>query len=81
MQNQNLDEVLWGATTIAVEANIVNDDGTPNLRRVYHLLERGYLDASKMGHLWFTTRRRLRRQFSGETASEKHQPENAGAVV
>lgn len=63
-----LDRPLWGARQIAIEANILDDDGQPDLRRAFYLLESGHLPATKVGRSWCTTPRRLRRLFSSETA-------------
>jgi hypothetical protein len=49
----NLDEVLWGAEAIGAEMNL-------DPRQAYHALESGHLPATKIGHKWASTRRRLR---------------------
>ena len=40
---------------------------------VYYLLQRGLLDANKVGDLWVTTKSRLRRQFNGEGRAKADQ--------
>jgi hypothetical protein len=61
-----LDKVLWGAAAIALEANIVDENGKPNLRTTYDYLERGVLPATKVAGRWTSTPRRLQRTFAGE---------------
>jgi hypothetical protein len=53
------DDLLVGCTAIARELGF-------DERKTYYWLSRGYLDATKMGDLWVTTRPRLRRQFNGK---------------
>jgi hypothetical protein len=55
----DLDAPLWGAEEIAPVIK-------RSLRQTYHLLQRGYLPAIKVGPLWTSTRRRLRRAVGGE---------------
>jgi hypothetical protein len=68
MENQNLDRPIWGAEAIGREAGLVDHDGNVDLRRTFYMLEKGYLPATKMGRLWTSTPRRLRRAFAGEVA-------------
>lgn len=53
------DDILWGAQAIADEIGV-------ELRQCFHLLEQGYIPATKTGRTWTTTRSRLRRHFHGE---------------
>jgi hypothetical protein len=60
-----LDTPIYGARDIAVAAGVVSETGEPDLRRAYHMLERGYLPASKVGRVFTSTRRRLLKIASG----------------
>jgi hypothetical protein len=51
--------LLWGARAIG---NYIQR----HPRDTYHLLQRGYIDADKVGDSWVTSKARLARQFSGE---------------
>jgi hypothetical protein len=57
------DNLLWGAQAIA-------DYVGRELRPTFHLLQRGQLDADKVGAAWVTTKTRLNRQFAGSSARE-----------
>jgi hypothetical protein len=48
-----LDAFIWGATAIAQAANM------PSPRAAYHAMQKGYLDADKVGWKWRSTLRRL----------------------
>ena len=52
----DLDRPIWGATEIG---KVINR----NKRQTFHLLEAGLIDASKVGHNWTSTRRRLNRSL------------------
>jgi hypothetical protein len=52
-------DVIWGAPSIAKEANMP-------LRRAYHMLEHGHLPATKVGSLWVSSRRAIRKKVSVE---------------
>jgi hypothetical protein len=56
------DKLLWGAKAIAKEIDA-------ELRPTFHLLERGYVPAGKVGNTWVTTRFRLREFFDGKIAA------------
>ena len=58
-ENSDHDRPIWGAKAIAVEAN--RDE-----RSVYYMLDKGLLDATKVGTLWTSTRRRIRRSLGVE---------------
>jgi hypothetical protein len=57
--DSDLDAPLYGAGPIAEALNLRKDDGTPDVRKAYHALERGYVDADKFGRIWTSTKRRL----------------------
>ena len=61
------DDAVHGAEAIGKVAGLFDEDGNVDLRRTYHALERGYIDASKFGRLWVSTRRRIRAAFAGDT--------------
>jgi hypothetical protein len=65
---ENLDRPLWGGEAIGREANVVDDDGNVDIRKVYYLLENHLLPADKVGKAWVSTPRRIRRVFAGEPA-------------
>jgi hypothetical protein len=67
-ERDDLDRPLWGAEPIGREAGLFDENGDVDLRKTYYLLERGYLPGTKIGRLWTSTPRRLRRRFAGETA-------------
>jgi hypothetical protein len=54
-----LDRPVYGARDIARVANIFGEDGEPDERKAFHALERGYIDADKMGRVWTSTPRRI----------------------
>jgi hypothetical protein len=47
-----LDRPIWGAKAIGEAINRTRD-------QAYHLLEKGYLDADKVGGTWVSSLRRL----------------------
>jgi hypothetical protein len=53
------DEPGYGAAWIAEVLNLRDENGKPDLTRAYYVLESGYVDAAKLGHRWWSTRRRL----------------------
>ena len=59
----HLDLPIWGVEAIAAATNL-----TP--RQAYHALEKGYLPAGKAGRKWFTTPRRLRTRFAGNSLNQ-----------
>jgi hypothetical protein len=59
MTDSDLDVPVWGAPNIARILNLVDEHGKPNTRRCYFLLEQRYVDATKIGASWCSTRRRL----------------------
>jgi hypothetical protein len=64
--NSDLDLPLWGAEAIGRQANVVNEAGNVDLRKVFYLLENGLLPGTKIGKRWTSTKRRIRRAFAGE---------------
>jgi hypothetical protein len=56
-----LDKPIAGAEAIAAVLGMQK-------QTVKHLLLKGRLDADKVGHIWFSTPRRLLRQFAGNAA-------------
>jgi hypothetical protein len=63
----DLDANIWGAAAIAVAANVVDEQGQPDMDKAYYLLKRKLLPASKVGKVYVSTLRRLR-VGSGEKA-------------
>jgi hypothetical protein len=61
--HENLDRPLWGAQEIGREAGTFKDDGSVDERRAFYLLERRLVDATKVGRLWTSTPRRVRRSL------------------
>jgi hypothetical protein len=53
------EDVLIGAQAIADELGV-------DLRRLYHMLEKGSLPARKAGGIWVASRSKLRAFFAGE---------------
>jgi hypothetical protein len=61
MTDSDLDVPVWGAPAIARILNLLDARGQPDLRRCYYVLEQRYVDATKIGAIWCSTRRRLLR--------------------
>jgi hypothetical protein len=49
-------DIVWGAAAIAKLINRGDD-----VRRTYYLLEKGHLPAKKLGRVWVSSRKALRR--------------------
>jgi hypothetical protein len=62
----DLDRPLWGGRAIATAAGVLDENGQPDVKRAYKMLQRGALPASKVGKLYTSTIRRLRAIASGE---------------
>ena len=60
--DDDLDLPIYGVPTIARILNLLDKNGEPDSRRTYYALEKGYVDASKFGRVWTSTRRRLLRR-------------------
>ena len=60
-QDHNLDKPIWGAKAIGEYIN-------RNSRQTFHLLHGGKIDATKVGDIWTSTPRRLRRSLGMEVA-------------
>lgn len=54
-----LDRPIYGAEAIGRAANLVDEEGNVDLRKVYYGLEKGYIDADKYGRTWISTPRRI----------------------
>lgn len=65
MQSEKLDQPLYGAAAIGRAAHLFDEEGRVDLKRAYYVLERGYIDANKIGWRWVTTLRRIQRAFVG----------------
>jgi hypothetical protein len=63
------DQPIWGGRNLAPVAGCVNEDGSPDVRKFYHLCEHGYFgDAvTKVGRYHVSTERKLRRAIFGNT--------------
>jgi hypothetical protein len=44
--------ILWGAAEIARAARILDENGEPDVRKAYYLLEEGLLPGKKVGRQW-----------------------------
>jgi hypothetical protein len=64
----DVDANIWGAADIARAANVVDENGEPDMDRIYYLLQRKLLPATKVGKGYVSTLRRLR-VGSGEKAA------------
>ncbi len=68
--DEDLDAPLYGVRAIALAANCVKADGTPNTQKAARLLRLGLLDGDKLGaREWTSTKRRLRARFAGNAAA------------
>jgi hypothetical protein len=54
-----LDKPIRGAREIAAAVGLYDEAGEPDARAAYHGLEAGHYDATKRGHTWESTLRRL----------------------
>lgn len=54
-----LDRPVYGAEEIAGVLNLRDNRGNPSVRKAYHVLEKKYVDADKIGARWTSTPRRL----------------------
>jgi hypothetical protein len=63
-----MSDTLWGAAAIARAAGVVDEDGEADLRRVFYLLEKGYLPARKIGRAWISSRSAIQRALEIEAA-------------
>jgi hypothetical protein len=64
-----LDLPVHGAAEIARVLNLIDDDGKPDLRRAFYVLEKGYVDADKWGRIWVSTPRRLLKPRNDRSAA------------
>ena len=63
----DLDLPVYGARAIALDLNLRRDNGEPNERRAFYMLEKGYVDADKIGETWTSTPRRLLKRHLAAT--------------
>ena len=63
----DLDLPVYGARAIALVLNLRRDNGEPNERRAFYMLEKGYVDADKIGETWTSTPRRLLKRHLAAT--------------
>lgn len=66
-------DYLWGAAAIAAEAGLFDEEGKPDEKKAYYLLENELLPATKCGRWWVSSRTRIRRAL-GDIA-ESNTPE------
>jgi hypothetical protein len=59
MTDNDLDAPVYGIESIARILNLLDENGAPDSRRAYYVLEKRYVDADKIGRVWTSTRRRL----------------------
>jgi hypothetical protein len=64
-----MSDILWGAEEIGREANLLDENGDVDRRRVFYKLERGLLPAKKNGREWVSTRTAIRSALAIETAA------------
>jgi hypothetical protein len=65
------DRNIWGAREIAIAAHCYKEDGTPDVRKAFYMIEHGYLGnaVAKVGRLYVSTPRRIREAIFGEEAA------------
>jgi hypothetical protein len=57
--DDDLDRPIWGAQRIGAAAGLVDENGNPDLARVYYLVRVGLLPVRKIGKTLVSTRRQL----------------------
>jgi hypothetical protein len=67
IQRDPLDRPLYGAAAIAEEANLPGD-GQQKKAKAFYMLEKKYLDGTKVGAIWTSTPRRIRKSLGIETS-------------
>jgi hypothetical protein len=60
--DNDLDLPVWGAAAIAAVLNTTR-------RKAFYLLENKFVDATKVGSQWCSTKRRLLRRIAGDEAA------------
>jgi hypothetical protein len=65
--DEYLDTPGYGAPWVAAVLNLRKKNGKLDVNAAYHKLEQGYVDASKIGRIWTSTRRRLLRRHLAST--------------
>lgn len=68
-ESTDLDAPIRGAANIAKVANVLKDNGDPDMTAAFYKLEQGYIPASKEGRIWVSTLRRIRSIAAGEAPS------------
>jgi hypothetical protein len=63
-----MSDILWGATAIGRAAGIVGEDGEVDIRRLYYMLEKGYLPAKKVGRAWVSSASAIQHALEIEAA-------------
>jgi hypothetical protein len=58
-----MSDIVWGARQIALEANIVDENGNVELPKTFRLLELGLLPGKKIGNRWVSSREAIRDHF------------------
>jgi hypothetical protein len=56
----HMSDILWGAVAIGREANIIDENGEVDIRRLYYMLDKGYLPAKKIGRAWISSTTAIR---------------------
>ena len=68
------DDLIWGGKGISIE--IFGNDAPKYVRKTFYLLERGLIDAEKIGDQWVGSRQRLRSRFhNGQVAQAIRRPQ------
>jgi hypothetical protein len=65
MSDNDLDTPGYGAPWVAEVLNLRKKTGELDDRRAYYVLEKGYVDADKIGRIWTSTKRRLLKRAQG----------------
>jgi hypothetical protein len=61
------DDLIWGCKGISLE--LFGSDSPKFVRKTFYLLERGLIDAEKVGDQWVGSRQRLHMRFGGGEAA------------
>jgi len=70
------DDLIWGGKGISIE--IFGNDAPKYVRKTFYLLERGLIDAEKIGDQWVGSRQRLRSRFHGGQVTQLIRRPQAG---
>jgi hypothetical protein len=52
-------DYLWGARAIAIAAGLYDEDGEPDEKGAYYLLENQLLPGTKIGRQWVSSQSRI----------------------